>query len=299
MLPGHHVGIGPVGRFAGHHLLPVAVAPLPGSVQPCQPAVFGRKPLAVSRQGMRAEAHQAVGLHVPAQLIPGIPAHQVGGAAVARARLAQEFGHPLPNAGVIETAARGDAKMDLVAVGGNHRATHMVDHLAARHGVVDPVGVDFGDRAQHHVQPVFVGQLHQPVVIVIIKLARFGFHPGPHHPELNGIQARLLDFGEIGFPIGVHRERRAVILHSKVHNFSSCKYRIRRKATNSILTMKLPSQLPVPPASGKPREKTPGRGWHGARARRSIGQRRSPAETWRTVRAPAGSTNPPGRGPAG
>jgi len=43
---------------------------------------------------------------------------------------------------------------------------HVVDHLAARHELVNPVGLQLGHRAQHDAEPGLIRQLNEFVIVV-------------------------------------------------------------------------------------------------------------------------------------
>jgi hypothetical protein len=113
---------------------------------------------------------------------------------------------------MIRTRARGQTEVAFLAVGRHHFVAQIVDHFGPGNQAVNPQGVDLGNDAQHHAQPITVSQCHQAVVIVKAKLSRLGFRPAPQHPELNGIEPRFRHRPEVLFPVLLIREWGTVVL---------------------------------------------------------------------------------------
>ena len=72
--------------------------------------------------------------------------------------------------------------MTLVSIFGHNLMPQVGNELAVGYDPVDPIGMDFGNRAQHHIQAVVRRMIHDPVVVVIVERAGLRFHPGPHDP---------------------------------------------------------------------------------------------------------------------
>ena len=99
--------------------------------------------------------------------------------------------------------------------------TEIVDHFTARNQPVNPVGLDFGNGAQNHAEPMLCGQFDQPVVIVIDETVRRRLDPSPADPELDGVEAGFPDLFEITLPMLRIGKRGTVILDSEIHRPSS------------------------------------------------------------------------------
>jgi hypothetical protein len=93
VVEGHHFGVRPVGQFTGQDLVKAVVAAYPGPVEIIEGAVGALEPAAEGPQGVFAVADQSIGLHVPSEFVPGIPAAQRRRVAVARGGLGQKLPH--------------------------------------------------------------------------------------------------------------------------------------------------------------------------------------------------------------
>ena len=217
----HHLGVGPPRQLAGHHVGPVAIAALPRGVQPIEAAVLRIEPAPERPQRVRAEADQPIGLDVPAQLVPDVPADQVGRAGVATADRFQERAHPPQHLRVVGAAARRQALMRLAAVGGNDGPAHVVDHVCVRDLAMDPERVQLGDGAEHDPQAALAGFFDQLVIIAEVEAPRLRLHPAPEHPELHGVQPGVLHPVQVFFPVAPFGERRPIVLRGKNHGVTS------------------------------------------------------------------------------
>ena len=216
MLEGHHLCIGPVRHLAWADLGPRAVAAQPRFVQAFEAAIARLEPGTEGVERVGAVADQAVGLDVPAQLVPCIPSAEMGRGAVAGHDLLEKGAHVGPHARMVKAAPWGQAKVDLAAVGRDHRVPHVVDHAAAGDLVVDPIGVDGRDRAEHDAQAILLGQLDQAVIVLEPELTRGGLDPAPHHPQLHRVQAGCRHARHVLFPVAAFREWGTVILRAEV-----------------------------------------------------------------------------------
>ena len=182
-----HVAEGPADPLRRADVGPRGVAALPRRVQPRQVAVAPAKPPPERRQRVLAVARQAVGVNVPARLVPAVPAVDVARAAVAAANVGQEAAHPIGDLGMVEAAAGGEPHVDLRPRAGDGRPPGVVHQLRPGHHPVDPERLDLRDRAEHDLQAEPIGRRHELVVVPVVVRAGLVLDPSPDAPELDAV----------------------------------------------------------------------------------------------------------------
>lgn len=109
----------------------------------------------------------------------------------------------------------GEPRQAFLARCSAYRLAELVKHARMRVCPWKPKRLQVGDRTNHDPHPVFIGEVDDPVVIIVDKPSLGGFHPASHSPKLHRVGPGVFHSFDIFWPIICTRSRGSVILRAE------------------------------------------------------------------------------------